>query len=864
MSNSTYRLPLHVSPRRYDIKLDAQVGREDFSGHVTIKLDLHEASDTIDLHARNLTVSNATLLIDGQSQPAMLTMDPENERIVLHFSQGFPVGEASLDLAFSGKVEQTLRGLYLAQNRPEQVLCTQCEATDARAIFPCFDEPTFKAEFAFEITTPDPVVLANGPLLSVVDNDSTKTWKFAPTKIMSSYLAALVIGDLASTAEKTVNGIPLRVWAMQGKEQMGAFALDYTARLLPWYEDYFGAPYHYDKYDQVAVPGFAAGAMENSGLVLFRQELLIMSPESSSWKQEKSIAHVIAHEFAHMWFGNLVTMQWWDDLWLNEAFAEWICYRVISEISPEYRLWDDFEAPRNYTLGADALESTHPIYSPVETPAQAQELFDAITYFKGCAVLRMLETFLGPESFRDGLRTYMQEFADRNARSSDLWRHLQAASHQPAIEIMESWILQSGHPCVSVTLESINGRQQLHLSQRRFFTNPKAPTDNQQCWHIPLIIRYMDDTGTHVTRHVLAEATGTLTLPVDGDLHWCYLNADQIGFYHQSLSAPLLNKLLTHLDQMSPSEQMGFLADQWLLARSGHQPLGPFLEVLAAMASRGENYNLLLEIVEHLHTLEEMVEDLEDPSILHQFRRWVGNLFDERLKALGFEPQPGESMEVSQQRISVIKAMTALAHDREAVAKVRVLAEREAIDAQSVDPNLAPTIVAVDAQFGDADIFKKHVDIYQSRKANGAPPQTVTRYIYSFAEFRTPELVSQTLGLLDEGVAPKESILLILGQMLDARHSQLAAWEYLKKNWLTLKELGFGATEVIKAAGKLPFSVRNDFVEFCEANVKGFADMGYAQALETMDLLTEFKARTKSELVARFSGSDPAAASNKP
>ena len=860
MSASTYRLPLHVSPRRYDIQLDAQVGREDFSGHVTIGLDLHQASDTIDLHARNLTITDATLLIDGQSQPATVSVDPENERIVLHFSQAFPVGEATLDLTFGGKVEQTLRGLYLAQNQPEQVLCTQCEATEARAVFPCFDEPTFKAQFAFEITTPDPVVLANGPLLSVVDNVTTKTWKFAPTKIMSSYLAALVIGDLASTVEKSVNGIPLKIWAMRGKEQMGTFALDYTARLLPWYEDYFGTPYNYDKYDQVAVPGFAAGAMENSGLVLFRQELLIMSPESSSWKQEKSIAHVIAHEFAHMWFGNLVTMQWWDDLWLNEAFAEWICYRVISEISPEYRVWDDFEAPRNYTLGADALESTHPIYSPVETPAQAQELFDAITYFKGCAVLRMLETFLGSESFREGLRTYMQEFADRNTRSSDLWRHLQAASHQPVIEIMESWILQSGHPCVSVTLEPINGQQQLHLSQKRFFTNPKAPTDNHQCWHIPLIIRYADDTGTHVIRHVLSQSTGTLSLQVDGDLHWCYLNADQIGFYHQSLSAPLLSKMITHMDQMSPSEQMGFLADQWLLTRSGHQPLRPFLDVLAAMASRGENYNLLLEIVEHLHTLEEMVEDLEDTSILDQFRQWVRSLFDERLKTLGFEPRPGESMEASQQRISVIKAMTALAHDPDAVKQVRVLAEREATDPQSVDPNLAPLIVAVDAQFGGEEVFKKHVDIYQTRKADSAPPQTVTRYIYSFVEFRSPELVSQTLGLLDEGVAPKEAVLLILGQMLDARHARLAAWEYLKKNWLTLKELGFGATEVIKGAGKLPFSLRSDFVEFCEANVKGFADMGYAQALETMDLLAEFKARTRPELVARFSNSsDPGA-----
>ena len=850
MSTSTYRLPSHASPRRYDVELDAQLGREEFGGRAIIALDLHETNDTIDLHARDLTVTDANLIIAGQSHPATVTIDPDNERIILQFSQAFPVGEASLSLTFSGKVSQTLKGLYLAQNRPEQVLCTQCEATDARAIFPCFDEPTFKAQFAFEITTtPDAIVLANGPLLSVTDNNTTKTWKFAPTKTMSSYLVALVIGDVASTVEQTVNGIPLRVWAMRGKEQLGTFALEYTARLLPWYEEYFGAPYHYDKYDQVAVPGFAAGAMENSGLVLFRQELLIMAQESSSWKQEKLIAHVIAHEFAHMWFGNLVTMQWWDDLWLNEAFAEWMSYRVISELSPEYRLWDDFEGDQNFALAADALESTHAIYSPVKTPAQAQELFDAITYLKGCAVMRMLENFLGSETFRNGLRNYIQEFAERNAQGSDLWRHLQAASQQPITQIMESWILQSGHPCLAVTLETRNAQQQLQLSQKRFFTNPQAPRDNDQLWQVPLVIRYADDTGTHIMRHVLTDTTGTLTLQVNGDLRWCYLNADQIGFYRQNLNGTLLNKILVHLDQLSPSEQMGFLADQWALTRSGDQPLAQFLEVLKATAFQSDNYNVLFEIVDHLRTLERMVEDLRNASVLDHFRQWIKSLFEERLKALGFEPRPGESTEVSQQRISVINAMTTLAHDHNAVAQAGILAERETDNPQSVDPNLAAMIVAVHAQFGDGELFKKHVKIYQERKANSAPPQTVTRYLYSFASFRAPELVSQTLSLLDEGILPKEAMLPVLGQMLAARHSQLAAWEYTKSNWPTIKELGMGTTGLIKAAGNLPYSLRNDFVEFCETSVKGVADMGYAQALETMDLLAEFQARTKHELV---------------
>jgi uncharacterized Ntn-hydrolase superfamily protein len=307
--------------------------------------------------------------------------------------------------------------------------------------------------------------------------------------------------------------------------------------------------------------------------------------------------------------------------------------------------------------------------------------------------------------------------------------------------------------------------------------------------------------------------------------------------------------MLAHLDQLTPSEQMGFLGDQWALTRSGHQPITQFLEVLAVTARRSDNYNVLFEIVDHLHTLEQMIEDLEDTSILDQFRQWVKSLFEERLKALGFEALPGESNEVSQQRISVINAMTTLAHNAEAVAQARVLAAREAENPPSVDPNLAALVVAVNAQFGDGETFKKHVNIYQARKASGAPPQTVTRYVYTFSAFRHPDLVHQTLSLLDEGIAPREALQPILGQMLRARHAQLAGWEYVKSNWSLIKEIGLGSGGLIKAAGSLPYSLRSDVVDFCEANVKGLADISYAQALETMDLKAEFQARTKDDLI---------------
>lgn len=849
MSASTYRLPTHASPLRYDIQLEAEVGREDFSGHVLIAIELHQAHDTLDLHARELTISNAALNMDGHRYSARLNPDPDNERIILQFSQVLPAGSAFLELSFQGKVSQNLRGLYLSQNPPEQLLCTQSAITDARAIFPCFDEPTFKAQFAFEITTPDPVVLTNSPLLKVTNSRAAKTWKFAPTKTMSSYLVAMVIGDLASSDEMVVSGVPLRVWALRGKEQLGKFAVEYATRLLPWYEDYFGMPYHFDKYDQVAVPGFAFGAMENSGLVVFRQELLLMSAESSSWKQEKHIARVVAHEFAHMWFGNLVTLQWWDDLWLNEAFAEWISLRVVSEISPEYRIWEDFLGVLRHALEADALESTHAIYSPVQTPAQAQELFDTITYLKGCSVLRMLENFLGSENFREGLRTYMKEFAERNACGSDLWNHLQAASRLPVKEIMGSWILQGGYPSVTAALERLDGGLFLRLSQKRFLSNPKASSEDHQLWQIPLVVRYADDSGIYIIRHILAEATGMLELPVRGELYWCTLNADQIGFYRQNPDDRLLEKMLSHLEQLTAMEQMGLLVDQWALMHRGDQKISRFLDVLTALVSKTGSYTVLAEVVETLHVLERTVDDIGDLTTLNQFRRWVSRLFHGRLKVLGFEPRSGEAVELSQQRVSVIHVLGLLAHDPEVIAQAGILAEREAADPQSVDPNIAEIVVAIHARFGDEALFRKYVEIYQRRKANSVPPQWFNRYVYNLPTFRSPELVAQTLRYMEAGIIPREAVLPILTRMLSTRHAQHAAWQFIKENWLTIKELGIGTADLIKAAGYLPYSMRNDLIEFCNAYVRGFADMSYGQALETMDLMAEFQARTRQDLV---------------
>lgn len=853
MSNpKAYRLPTHALPRRYDIDIDARLDSDDVKGTVDILFDIKESKDFIELHALRMNISEAALKADSKTLNGKVSLDEDREIVHIEFPEKIPTGNATLHLAFEHPVSKGLEGLYLAQDGPERCLCTQCEATAAREIFPCLDEPVFKAQFAWKVTTsPDLTVIANGPLVSTEDSadGKSKTWTFQATKPMSSYLVALVIGNIAGTPVEEVNGTPISVWSMKGKEHMGRFAHDYTKRLLTWYEDYFDLPYHFDKYDQAAVPGFSAGAMENAGLVLFRQNLLLMNPQTASWAAEKRIAGVVAHEFAHMWFGDVVTMEWWDDLWLNESFAEWMAHKVISSLSPEYNIWEDFQGGKTAALFSDALESTHPIYSPVETPAEAAEMFDAITYEKGCAVMRMLETFLGEVNFRNGLRTYMKEFKESNAAGADLWRHLQQASNAPVTEIMQSWVAQGGYPVVTVSLEG----NSLRLSQRRFFSKPDAKTGADQLWQVPLIVRYEDNSGVHETRVLLSKRETTLPLEASGEIKWLYANTDEVGFYRQNLQGDLLSKALKNLDKLSPLEQMGLLGDQWGLVRNGTNSMSQFLDVLSAISST-RNYSVLGRVDSYLHAVERLLEDAENEEALRSFREWVGASFNNQLTELGYEPKSGEAQNEAQRRISLVDIVANVARDESALARVREYAAKEAEDPTSVDANLAGLFVGIAGRFGDRALMDRYVEIYQKRRAAGASPQETQRYLNSLTEFEKPELVAHVFELIDSKVVPLEMVGPFIRSMLSQRFSQDQAWTYTKANWSSIISVagemwpGF----LIEAAGDLPVKYRSDLVDFYEKNGKGLADMSYARALEMIDQTAEFEARTKADLLAWF------------
>ena len=853
MSARAFRLPTHIRPSAYHIELHTDPARSDFSGTVLIDVILEQTAAEITLHARGLNLTEVHVESGGTEQAAQVRYLVEEQAVTLAVARPIAKGPARLRIRYASTLSKNLHGLYLGTDGVHRAVCSQCEATDARAIFPCFDEPEFKATLAWTLHTgPDVTALANGPLVEHKHDRGEQRFRFAPTRPVSSYLAAVAIGDFEGCAEEKVRGVPLRVFAPRGKVSQTAFAQEFTKRLLPFYEEYFDFAYPFAKYDQVAVPGFDAGAMENVGLVLFRQNLLLMEPRAASWRQEKLIALVIAHEFAHMWFGNLVTMRWWDDLWLNEAFAEWMAHKATHAVSPSYEVWNDFIEDKSRVLFDDALRSTHPIWTAVETPDEAIEMFDSITYQKGCAVMRMLENFLGEGAFRDGLRAYMKRFQYKNAEGADLWQALETASGQPVRTMMHSWVAQSGYPVIDVQLVQGGDKSdtRIQLRQQRFFSEPDVPPANQ-VWNVPIVVRFEDDEGEKQHRFIFATAEASEPLPAIGAVRWVYANANEIGFYRQRPDAATLRGLLERgLQKLTPVEQAGLLEDQWALVRSKSSSILPFLEVLRAFSSV-RDHNVLRVLIERFEMLDLLVKDAGERDARQRLRKLVSDTLKPHLDELGYVPREGEPQNDVQRRALVLTALANLARVPEVISEAEKQWALELADPRGVDPNLAGVLVAVAAKFGDATRFDLWVRTFQDRKQAGATPQEVARYLHTLSMFRRPELPPRTLALIDDGVIPQEAVASVLGQLLSSRHGQDAAWQFVKQRWEGLRERvgDMGLSRVVEAIGRLRGVHREDVVRFFELNAPAGAERALQRALERMDQAEELRARVTHDLV---------------
>ncbi|MGA6974671.1 MAG: M1 family metallopeptidase [Candidatus Binatus sp.] len=468
-----YRLPKSVTPKRYDIRLTPDLKAFTFQGEVNIAVVVNEATSDVVLNALELEIDKVTAERNGKSVTAKAELEPSKERAHLRFAEKLAPGEWTLKIAFRGILNDKLHGFYRSQyedvaGKTHVAATTQFESTDARRAFPCWDEPELKASYKVTLVVDENLTaISNGGQESERKlAGGKKEVVFQETIAMSTYLVAFIIGEFEATAPVDA-GTPLRIVHVPGKESLTSWAKQIGAFSLKYFADYYGLKYPGDKLDLIAIPDFASGAMENLGAITFRETALLADEKTASRAELERVADVVSHENAHMWFGDLVTMRWWNGIWLNEAFATFMEMLAVNAWKPEWKRWESFSVSRAAAMAIDGLRSTRPIEFTVRSPEDCRAMFDILTYEKGAAVLRMLEQFLGDNVFRDGIRLYLKKHQFNNTETSDLWDALEAASREPVRKMMDSWIFQPGFPIIDAA-PTADGRG-LKLSQRRFF-----------------------------------------------------------------------------------------------------------------------------------------------------------------------------------------------------------------------------------------------------------------------------------------------------------------------------------------------------------------------------------------------------------
>jgi len=643
---SCYQLPLDVRPTHYDLALKIDMDSLTFSGEVKIHLDVRRDTTEFVLNSVDLTIDYATAFVKGDPSPLRVLGDQEYERIILKAERLFEAGSSALlEIVFSGKVNDLLAGLYQSHfTTPEGEKCllvtTQFEATDARRVFPCWDEPSAKATFSLTLTVPKALVaLSNMPVTrEKVLKGGLKEVAFAKTPRMSTYLLHLSVGNFEEISDQTVDGTRISVWTTKGKKEQGVFALEVATRLLPWFNSYFGIPYPLPKMDLLAIPDFAAGAMENWGILTYRETALLVDPAVASARTRQRVAIVVAHEMAHQWFGDLVTMAWWDDLWLNEGFASWMEVKAVDYLFPQWRMWELFQAEdMTEALDLDGMAESHPVQVDVRDPQEINEIFDAISYTKGGSLIRMLEGYLGEEVFREGLSDYLKRHSYGNARTQDLWNALGRKAGQDVRSIMESWTLKKGYPVVR--LDDKNG---LSAVQEPFANHPErmkellssSPKDQ---WQIMMGIR-LEDNGHRSERSFLL---GEEKLPVPFPLASIRsLNVAGRGFYRVKTEGELRKRILAEMadGKLSAAESLGFVNDEFALVLAGVSRIEDFLNTVLVCRHQ-TNYVVWADIIAHLAYLDQI---LAFEPVWASFSMFIQDVCREAFDRLGWRVEEGE------------------------------------------------------------------------------------------------------------------------------------------------------------------------------------------------------------------------------
>jgi len=860
------RLDPDVRPERVDLHVELDPARGDaYRGEVSIALRIARPKRVLRLHAVDLRVRNARLEAGGRVRTGELAPAPEAEMIAVRFLQKVPAGEATLRLAFSGRLRGDLCGLYRAASGRHRYAFTQLEPTEARKFFPCFDEPAMKARFHVSVTTAaSHTVLSNAPAVARrAAGPGRKTVVFAPTPPLSTYLVALAVGPLEGSRRVFVGPTPIRVWSAPKKGRLSAFALEAARESLLRLERYFGLPYPYAKLDLVAVPDFEFGAMENAGAVFFRETLLLLDPRRATLAEQKRAAEVIAHELAHMWYGDLVTMAWWDDLWLNEAFATWMAFSVVDQWRPEWRMWHEFQHGRAAALDLDALRHTHPIACEVRTPSEAAENFDLITYEKGASVVRMLERYLGRNAFQRGVRRYIQRHREGNAVAADLWRALREASGQPVEALARAWIEQPGYPVLRIRSHRAHGRSELRLHQERFEESQgreaaaqRGPAKgaragavpSRQLWPIPWVARIAGPRrgrGREL-RALVARRSQAVSLGRGPAPRYVYGNAEEGGFYRPDHGAQELRALVASLQELPALERMGLVDHQWALVRAGRAGIATLLELTGGLASE-RDADVLIALARPLAFLADFLLPDAAPGSEAALRAFVASRFGPQLEAMSLESRPGETQETRLRRAALVDLVGGIAADPGVIARAAERCEEYLAHRGSIDPNLADGVVTLAARVGDAGLHRRFVGAMR----DAATPQEARRFLLALGAFRAPRLVERSLALALTQAVPTQDVVPLLARMLANPAASEATWAFAQARWERLRRRmpPLLASRLVESTWHLlEPRHRRAVARFFAANPLPSGERALRQAIERFDWYRRFRRPAAAQL----------------
>ena len=775
MADEPYRLPRSVLPRRYELTITPDLDKATFAGEERVEVELTEAVDRVVLNAAELEIDRAEIeLPDGSAVASEVTLDEQEERATLTLASEVTAGDAVVVLTFRGVLNDKLHGFYRSTYRDgggkeHTIATTQFEATHARRAFPCWDEPDFKARFAVTLVVPDGLMaVSNGGVIS--EERARRGWKrveFAETMVMSTYLVAFVVGPFAATDAVDVAGVPLRVVAPPGKLDLAPFALEIGAASLLFFSTYFGLPYPSDKLDLIAIPDFAFGAMENLGAVTFRETALLVDRDHASRLDLERVAQVVAHEIAHMWFGDLVTMKWWNGIWLNEAFATFMELLCVDDFRPQWETWTGFGVSRAAALAVDGLQSTRPVEFAVGRPEEAEAMFDVLTYQKGCAVLRMLEQHIGDDRFRAGIDRYLDEHKYANTETTDLWDAIEAASAEPARSIMDSWIFQPGYPVVSVDVDGGD----IRLRQQRFLYLDRAD-DGDARWRVPVALRAKVGDAVLEHRELLSE--DELTISLAGEPEWVVVNASATGFYRVRYAPALLDKLTADPKALlEPLERFNVVSDTWASALAGHDDAAAFT-TLARCFEEEDDPDVWTALLAPLRLFEKVVGEAGATVLA----RYVHGLVLPEFVRLGWHRADDEPERSGQLRAQLMVALGTIAADDAVVGRCRQLHDDYVRDRDAVDADLIDGVVGVVAENGGEDDY----ELFMSRYRNPVTPQEEMRYLYALGRVPDPALIQRTLVLTLSEVRTQNAPYLV-GQMLAGRHSGPPTWRFVVEQW---------------------------------------------------------------------------------